>query len=49
MVWLKRSMVRVDTVYKRKNQKVKLIDFGESDGINLGGYTDWKRRVIEVT
>jgi len=42
-------MVRVDTVYKRKNQKVKLIDFGESDEIKLGGYTDWKRRVIEVT
>jgi len=39
----------VDIIYKRKDQKVKSIDFSELDGIKLGGYTDWKRRVIKVT
>ncbi len=39
----------MDTVYKRKNQKVKLVDLDKSDGTKLGGYTNWKRRVIEVT
>ena len=28
---------------------MKLVDLGELDGIKPGGYTDWKRRVIEVT
>jgi len=39
----------VDIIYKRKNQKVKSVDLDKSDGTKLGGYTDWKRRVIEVT
>jgi len=49
VAWLKRRAVRVDIVYKRKNQKVKLIDFDKSDGTKPEGYTDWKRRIIEVT
>ena len=49
MVWLKRRAVRIDIIYKRKDQKVKSVDLGESDGTKSGGYTDWKRRVIEVT
>ncbi len=39
----------MDIIYKRKDQKMKLVDLSESDGTKLGGYTDWKRRVIEVT
>ena len=40
MVWLKRRTVRVDTVYKRKDQKVKPVDLGESDSTKPGGYID---------
>ena len=40
VVWLKRRAVRIDTVYKRKNQKVKPVNFGESDNTKPGGYTD---------
>ncbi len=39
----------MDTVYKRKDQKVKSVDLDESDGTKLGGYIDWKRRIIEIT
>ncbi len=49
MAWLKRRTIRVDIIYKRKNQKVKPVDFNESDSIKLGGYTDWKRKIIEIT
>jgi len=28
---------------------VKPVNLSELDGIKLGGYTDWKRRVIEAT
>ena len=38
----------MDTIYKRKDQKVKLINLSELDGIKLEEYTDWKKRVIEV-
>ncbi len=37
---LKRRAVRVDIVYKRKDQKVKPVDLGESDGTKPEGYTD---------
>ena len=49
MLWLKRRMVRVDTVYKRKDQKIKPVNLNKSNNIKLGGYVDWKRRVIEIT
>ncbi len=39
----------MDTVYKRKDQKVKPVNLNKSDSTKLGGYTDWKRRVIEAT
>ncbi len=39
----------MDIVYKRKDQKMKLVDFGELDDIKPERYTDWKRRIIEVT
>ncbi len=49
VAWLKKKAVRVDIIYKRKDQKVKPVDFNELDGTKLGGYTDWKRRMIEIT
>ena len=39
----------MDTAYKRKDQKMKPVDLGELDNTKPRGYTDWKRRMIEVT
>ncbi len=39
----------MDTVYKRKDQKMKPVNLDKLDDTKLGGYTDWKRRIIEVT
>ncbi len=39
----------MDIIYKRKDQKVKLIDLSELDSTKPEKYTDWKRRVIEIT
>ena len=30
----------MDTIYKRKDQKVKPVDLNKSDDIKSGGYTD---------
>ncbi len=40
MAWLKRKKIKVDTVYKRKNQKIKLINLNKSDNIKLERYID---------
>ncbi len=39
----------MDTVYKKKNQKVKLVNLNKLDDTKLRGYTNWKKRVIETT
>ena len=39
----------MDIIYKRKDQKVKLVNFNKLDGIKLGGYTDQKKKIIKIT
>ena len=34
--------IQINTIYKRKAQKVLPVDLGKSDRNKLGGYNNWK-------